>query len=182
MTPDERILPAHIEDTVGRIARLHAEHLRESSALQRAIGATTSFIGRPIFVGGVTAAIGVWIAANLAAAQFGRPIDPAPFYWLQGGISMLALYATLFILGTQQRDDILASQREQLTLELAILSEQKSAKIIQLLEDLRRDHPDIENRIDAEALTMSFPTDPQVVLDAIKESQPGNDEARKASG
>jgi hypothetical protein len=37
------------------------------------------------------------------------------------------------ILMTQRRDDEMAMRRDQMTLELAILSEQKSAKIIALL-------------------------------------------------
>ena len=37
------------------------------------------------------------------------------------------------ILITQRHDDEMATRREQITLELAILSEQKSAKIIALL-------------------------------------------------
>ena len=170
MTVDERILPAHIEQTIEAIARLHAQYESEASPMQRIVGKTTIELGRPNFVAGLTIVVLAWIAINIAAARFNAAFDPAPFYWLQGIVSIFSLYVTLLILGTQQRDDIIAGHREQLTLELAILSEQKSAKIIQLLEDLRRDHPDIVNRIDAEALAMSTPADPQAVLDAIKES------------
>jgi uncharacterized membrane protein len=77
------------------------------------------------------------------------------------------------ILGTQRRADQLASHREQLTLELAILSEQKSAKIIALLEELRRDHPEVRDRIDPEAHAMSTPADPEAVLEAIQETHSG---------
>ena len=45
----------------------------------------------------------------------------------------------VLILATQRREYQLAQLREQLTLELAILSEQKTAKVIQLLEESRRD-------------------------------------------
>ena len=74
------------------------------------------------------------------------------------------------ILATQRREDQLAGHREQLTLELAILGEQKSAKIIQLLEEMRRDDPSLANRVDHEAAAMATPADPQAVLDAIKDS------------
>ena len=83
----------------------------------------------------------------------------------------MALYVTLFILTTQRRDDELAGYREQLTLELAILSEQKSAKIIALLEEIRRDSPHLRNRLDEEADAMAVAADPQAVLDAIKEGE-----------
>ena len=55
-------------------------------------------------------------------------------------------------------------------MELAILGEQKSAKIIELLEEMRRDDPSLRNRVDHEAAAMSMPADPQAVLDAIKDS------------
>ena len=118
----------------------------------------------------MTAVVLLWIGANLLAVWFGvLPLD-GPFEWLQGAVTLLALYVTILILTTQQREDQLASYREQLTLELAILGEQKSAKIIALLEGMRRDNPLLRNRVDAEAEAMAVAADPQAVLDAIKES------------
>jgi uncharacterized membrane protein len=73
-------------------------------------------------------------------------------------------------LSTQRREYQLAQLREQHTLELAILSEQKTAKVIQLLEQSRRDNPLIRNRVDQEAEAMAQPADPQSVLHAIKET------------
>jgi uncharacterized membrane protein len=76
----------------------------------------------------------------------------------------------VLILATQRREYQLAQLREQLTLELAILTEQKAAKLIQLLEESRRDNPLIADRIDQEAEAMAKPADPEAVLGAIKET------------
>jgi hypothetical protein len=46
--------------------------------------------------------------------------------------------------------------REHLILELALLGEQKTAKVIELLEEFRRDNPLIRNRIEA-CTKMSLP-------------------------
>ena len=97
------------------------------------------------------------------------PFDEPPFPWLQGLIGLAALVIASLILTTQRRDDQLATYREQLTLELSILAEQKSAKIIELLEELRRDSPSLHNRIDREAAAMATPSDPQIILEAIKD-------------
>ena len=75
----------------------------------------------------------------------------------------------VLILVSQEREDQLAHHREMLILELAILSEQKIAKVIQLLEESRRDNPTIRNRRDTEAETMGRAADTQSVLDAITE-------------
>jgi uncharacterized membrane protein len=73
----------------------------------------------------------------------------------------VSLYIVVLILATQRREYQLAQLREQLTLELAILSEQKTAKVIQLLEESRRDNPLIRNRVDQEAEAMAQPADPR---------------------
>jgi uncharacterized membrane protein len=87
---------------------------------------------------------------------------------MQGAVALSALYMTVFILATQRREDELANRHEQLTLELAMLSEQKAAKIISLLEQLRQDHPEIQDRIDKEADAMSSPADSRSILEALK--------------
>jgi uncharacterized membrane protein len=74
------------------------------------------------------------------------------------------------ILATQRREYQLAQLREQLTLELAILSEQETAKVIQLLEEPRGDNPLIRDRVDQEAEAIAQLADPQSMLDAIKET------------
>jgi uncharacterized membrane protein len=128
-------------------------------------------LGRPRFIGVLTVIAASWISLNLLAAALGyRPIDPPPFSWLGGAVSLVSLYMVILILAAQQREYQLAQLREQLTLELAILSEQKTAKVIQLLEESRRDNPLIRNRVDQEAEAMALPADPQSVLDAIKDT------------
>ncbi len=70
----------------------------------------------------------------------------------------------MLILVTQRREDQLADRRAQLTLELALIADKKSSKIIALIEELRRDQPDIADRIDAETMQMAKPADPHSVL------------------
>jgi hypothetical protein len=65
----------------------------------------------------------------------------------------------------------MATRREQITLELAILSEQKSAKIIVLLEEFRRNDPNQGNDRDEVAEALAEPADARVVLDAIRAAQ-----------
>lgn len=171
---DTPILPAHIEDTVRAIARLHAEHYEQASPLQKLVDRLTARAGRPEFVAVVSIVVAGWMALNSTLIILGRkPWDEPPFFWMQGIVGLAALYMTLLILATQRREDQLASHREQLTLELGILSEQKSAKMIALLEELRRDQPNVPDRMDREAIAMSKPADPQAVLDAIKDTQQG---------
>ena len=96
------------------------------------------------------------------------PFDPAPYNWLQTVTGLAALFMTVFILATQQRADQLDARRQQLTLQMALLIEQKTAKIIELLEEMRRDNPMTRNRVDEQAAAMSAPADPIAVASAIE--------------
>ena len=166
------ILPAHIDETVQAIARLHIDHRRGSTGLQRTVERLTRFFSRPRAAGLLAAAVVLWIAVNLGLRLAGQPpFDPPPFSGLQSVTSVGALFMTVFILVTQRREDELSELREQLTLELAMLSEHKTAKLIELVEELRRDMPNVRNRPDAEAASLSRPADPEAVLEVLKENQ-----------
>jgi len=163
-------LPAHIAETLRSMTRLHAEHHESATPLQRAVDRMTALLGRPGFIGVLTVIVVGWISLNLLAGALGyRPIDPPPFSGLGGAVSLVSLYMVVLLLVTQRREDQLAQHREHLILELAILSEQKTAKVIELLEEVRRDNPHIHDRVDQQADAMAQPSDPQQVLDAIKE-------------
>jgi uncharacterized membrane protein len=114
----------------------------------------------------VTITIAGWIAVNSLGYV---PFDPPPFPRLGEAVALASFYMVLLILVTQRRDDKLALHREQLILELVISSEQKTAKVIGLLEEFRRDDPSVNDRDDPEADDMARPADPSTVLDEIKE-------------
>jgi uncharacterized membrane protein len=169
----------HVEETIDAIERLQAEHRADATVHQRAVDQITSFLDRPRFLAVLTIFILGWLGLNSLAAALGfRPFDPPPFPWLSGAASLASLYLVVLILTAQKRDDRLMQRRELLSLELAILSEQKTAKVIALIEELRRDNPLVHNRIDEQADRMAEPANPQSVIDATKEA---SREARESS-
>jgi len=52
---------------------------------------------------------------------------------------------------------------------MALLADRRNAKIVDLLEELRRDAPGIVDRPDPESEAMARPTDTEAVLEAIDE-------------
>jgi len=153
---------------VGAINRLHDRHNQAAGPLQRVVEAVTAAAGTALFAGVLVMALLAWIASNLImGAVGGRPFDPAPFNVLQAIAQCLALFLTVFILATQRRENVLIELRLQLMLELALLSEQRSAKVIALLEELRVDLPSVPNRTDPEADALASPANPDAMLDAL---------------
>src|ERR1019366_7947284 len=73
------LLPAHIEETIRSIARLHARHYQNATPLQRVVDRTTALLGRPRSIGVLTVIAAGWISLNLLAAALGyRPIPTSP--------------------------------------------------------------------------------------------------------
>jgi uncharacterized membrane protein len=92
------ILPAHLEETIASITRLHAEHHQNATLLQRGVDRMTSLFGRPGFIGVLTVIVVGWMSLNLLAAALGyRPIDPPPFSGLRRGFAGVALHGGLDI-------------------------------------------------------------------------------------
>jgi uncharacterized membrane protein len=168
-----RDLPDHVDEAVRSIVQLHSQHHGKTTAAQRLINRISAVIARPHFVAFLTIGVAVWIGANLAAIALGRyAVDPPVFPLLQGVVNLLSLFIVTLVLAAQKHEDELNTHREILTLELAILSERKIAKIIELLEELRRDSPHIADRVDQQAEQMAQPADAQSVLAAAE----GNDQ------
>jgi uncharacterized membrane protein len=163
-------VPPHIAETIHAIALLHAEHHRKSTLAERIVDQATNYIGRPRVLLALIGAGLVWAAANtLIQAVGGSPLDPPPFSWMELLLSAFGLVIAVMILTSQRRADRFANLREQMTLEATLLTEQKTRKIIELLEELRRDSPGVKDRQDIEAEQMAAKADPHEVMTVIAE-------------
>jgi uncharacterized membrane protein len=163
-------LPPHVEETVRAVEQLRVEHHTNATPIERVLDRVKTQISAPAFTATAIALVGVWIGSNLVLRE--HAWDAPPFPYLELAISALAFFVTVLILSTQRRADVLASHREQLILQLAFVSEQKTAKIIELLEELRRDSPQLRDRVDRVADQMIESVDPQAVSRALRDPVP----------
>ena len=167
--PNAPEIPDHVDKAVRSVAQLHTEHHGNATTPQRWVNRITAFMARPWFIALVGLGAAVWIGANLMANKLGlEAVDAPAFPWLQGAANLFSLFIVMLVLVAQKHEDELNAHRDTLTLELAILSEHKIAKVIQLLEELRRDSPQIQDRVDPQAEQMSEPADAGSVLGATR--------------
>jgi uncharacterized membrane protein len=170
-------LPGLIDDAIESTAELERRALAGASLQQRAIERFTLAVGRPRTVWIILTVVAVWVAINAGLALSGRPqLDPAPYFWLDAVIGLAALLTTILILTTENRMSEIEEQRSRLHLQISILAERKAAKIIQLLEELRYDMPQVRNREDREAQELTLPTDPHEVADELEKRTPSRGE------
>ncbi len=172
-------LSAQVNSNIKSIADFHdREHgkLRESERRLETVG---DVIGRPLYLVALLSLVVLWIGANLWARHLGAtPLDPPPFPALQGVLTFAALLTTTVVLIAQNRLTRIETQRSQLDLQVNLLTEQKVTKLIDLLEELRRDLPMVKDRHDPEATALQQRTDTAQVLVALQnvgiERPPGN--------
>ncbi len=84
-------------------------------------------------------------------------------------LTVAALATSTIVLITQQRQARLESQRAHLDLQVNLLTEQKVTKIIDLIEELRRDLPMVQDRDDPESAVLQKRTNTTQVLSALED-------------
>ena len=168
-------VPHHVTQSVETLATIHVRAHRKVGRHQRAVEVLTGTIGRPQTVYVITAIVAAWIAYNVLAPLLPPRgawprLDAPPFFWLQGALCAASLLVTTMVLTTQNRQTRHTEQHAQLDLQVNLLAEQKIAKIVDLLEELRRDMPAVRDRVDPLADAMMEAVDPHAVMSALETS------------
>ena len=159
-----------ISQNIEAVLDFYTREEKKVGRWQRALERVSLFIGQPAFLGFILLFVALWVLANIVLHWFGRiEFDPAPFFWLQGIVGLGALLTATVVLSKQNRLAKLAEQREHLDLKVTLLTEQKAAKLIDLMEELRRDLPNVKNRHDPEAAALQQSMNPDLVLAALDE-------------
>ena len=155
---------------IEAVLAFYAREEEKISGWQRSLERISLVIGQPAFVGFILLFVALWMIVNIVLHLRGiTEFDPAPFFWLQGIVSLGALLTATVVLIKQNRLAKLEEQRAHLDLKVTLLTEQKAAKLIDLLEELRRDLPNVRDRHDPEAATLQQPMDPDGVSAALDE-------------
>ena len=165
-------MPSSVSENIGTITEFYQRHEERMSHSQRLIEKMSVILGSPRYVAASVVFMVVWIVANLVAMELGyEEIDEPPFFWLQGIIAINAFIISTTVLIRQNRMSMLAQHHARLDLQVNLLTEEKSSKIIAMLEALRRDIPGIASDVDHEAVEMAEPADAKAVLDAIESEE-----------
>ena len=138
---------------------------KKISSSQRLIEHFSNLIGQPIFIGIALLFVAAWLLTSIYLQKFHiAEIDPAPFHYLQGLVGLGALLISTIVLIKQNRLGKLEERRSHLDLKVMLLTEHKAAKLIQLIEELRRDLPNVKNRNDEEATNLKQAISPEEVI------------------
>ncbi|WP_425147660.1 DUF1003 domain-containing protein [Deinococcus sp.] len=170
-----RVVSTNVGDNIEMVARIHQQAQEQASLLHRPIERLFRALARPLTLYVLLALLACWLALNTVLHLRGHSWDAPPFYWTQGAVSLLSLLTSLSVLIVQARQGETQDQRARLELQINLLAEQKITKLIALVEELRRDLPNVPDRQDAQADEMQQQTDVGAVLDELNRAIPSDD-------
>lgn len=178
MPIESEVPPEHIIKNVETIDKYHTQNQQKIAADHRILNKIAAFLARPGFLYLQIGFFAVWIGCtslaerNLIAKNF-------PLFDLHlHGLEVASLLITTEVLIAQAHQEKVAEERSHLMLQLNLVTEQKIAKSIALIEELRIDLPNVKNRYDVEAEVMQQASDPQAILEVIQhisEQSPDSD-------
>ncbi|NJL86487.1 MAG: DUF1003 domain-containing protein [Leptolyngbyaceae cyanobacterium SM1_1_3] len=162
-------LPRQVVSNIEAVINFQTQQERSAPFHEQLLQRVATVFGKPQFLYfQLIFFLGWWLFS-----RFGP--DPLPWNLLkfdlqEMGVDVASLLIATGVLVRQTRQDKLAEQRSHLSLQINLLTEQKTAKLIELIEELRTDLPDTRDRYDWEAEIMKKSADPQVVLDILKDN------------
>jgi uncharacterized membrane protein len=118
------------------IRSYEAKALKKRSLGVRFADTLTSFFGNITFLIINIIVFTVWILINMGKLP-GIPVfDPYPFSMLTTAVSLEAIVLTLIVLISQNRQGLISSLREEIDMQIDLMSEREITKILKLLNEL----------------------------------------------
>jgi len=162
-------LPHSVSENIDTIAQYCERNEEQITVAQKVVEKVSLFLGSPSYFAVNVTFIVCWLLWNSLAPTFDlEQLDEPPFYWLQGFVSLNAFIISTTVLIRQNRMSKLAERNAHLDLQISLLSDEKTSKIIAMLEEIRRESPNLMGKPDHEAEELAKPADAPSVLSAIE--------------
>jgi uncharacterized membrane protein len=133
-------LASVIERNIDAIEEHRQEADAARSTQEHVADAITWFSGSMPFIYFHVFFFGIWILMNLE--PLGLPaFDPYPFGMLTTIVSLEAIFLSTFVLVSQNRQAIIADRRNELDLQINLLTEYEVTRILLLVDELAKQFP-----------------------------------------
>ena len=125
-----------MQRNLAAVQRIETQLLSERSAADVVVDRITAFCGSLSFIWIHLAWYGGWVLVNVLGPQ-GLRFDPYPFNFLTLAVSLEAIFLSTFILITQNRQARLNDLREGLDLQINLLGEEETTRILSMLQQIQ---------------------------------------------
>lgn len=164
--------PHTVRDNIRTIIELEQQQDNERSLGDRVGDTIGTFAGTITFVVLHLALFVAWAVVNRGMIPGVPAFDPYPFNLLTMIVSMEGVLITTFVLIKQNRMGVRADRRNQLDLQINLLTEKEVTKVIQMLERIAA-HLEIEEQVvDAETQELGEVTAVDELAKELKQALP----------
>lgn len=129
-----------IRGTRRLIRSFQAKALKKRPFVVRVADWATSYFGTIEFFVINASVFAFWIVLNAGIIPGIRPFDPFPFILLTMTVSLEAIFLTIIVLMSQNRQAYVATLRDELELQVNLIAERELTKALQLLANLHHFH------------------------------------------
>ncbi len=173
-TPDclemNELLPEQVIKNIEAIANHQDRYLQNSTVHQRGLDKIAAVFSQPQFLYAQIGFFTIWWICSYLSNRHILPADFPLFDLREEGLGVAGLLISTGVLIYQTRQEQVSEERSHLMLQLNLITEQKIAKLIALVEELRTDLPNVKNRADLEAEVMQQAIDPQAILEVLQQT------------
>jgi uncharacterized membrane protein len=162
----EGLAPALARNIEALVERRRRDD-KTASLEQRTAAAISRFAGSMAFVYIHLVFFGGWIALNIGVVTFIKPFDPS-LVILAMFASVEAIFLSTFVLINQNRMAAEDDARADLDLQVSLLNEHETTKLIRLVEEIAK-RLEINTEADDELKALKRDVAPEAVLDKIEE-------------
>jgi uncharacterized membrane protein len=153
---------------VASIHRLEAAAQAHRSRLDVLADCVARFAGSALFLALHVVWFAAWIVLNVAPGI--RHFDPFPFIFLTLVVSLEAIFLASFILISQNRAAEISESRNQLDLQINLLSEQENTRMLKLLGAIAKKLGVVVSD-DPSAEVLEQATQPDTLVEQIAKAQ-----------
>jgi uncharacterized membrane protein len=139
-------LPSFISDNIDAIISAEQAAKKRRSLSEAIYEVVGNSIGTLNFVAFQLIGVILWVAINAGLLPLVRPFDHFPFPILNQIVALEAVLMTAFVLMKQNRMSRLADRRAHLNLQINLLIERETTKIIGMLLEIGKQF-DIQHKI-----------------------------------
>lgn len=153
---------------VESMRRVEAQAMDKRSRADRIAAFVATFCGSMPFVWLHVLIFCGWLAWNSWPGL--RHFDPYPYTFLTLVVSLEAIFLSAFILISQNYELRISDRRNQLDLQINLLTEQENTKMLQLLEQIAA-KVGVDVSMDAELRFLKQVTHPEKLIAQIEQAQ-----------
>lgn len=135
------------------ITSFEAQALRKRPFYQKVADLLTSYFGTVGFLVVNAIVYAVWIMGNTGKIPGFPQIDPYPYSFMNSFVSIEAIILTVIVLMSQNRENQRDILRNELSLQVQLMSEKEITKALQLLKEILASQKNAKNDPELDEMT-----------------------------